>query len=98
MIDRTDLEDFATSQLHDRAIGFAKANGDLDWLWGLLGSIPAAEGQVGDIEGSGMDVAATVSAINAYLRADLDLSETMRPHYIDYILEQQYPTSTSSCA
>jgi hypothetical protein len=89
MIDGADLDRFTTSQLHDRAIGFAKANGDLDWLWGLLRSIPAAEGQVGEIEDSGMDIAATVSAINSYLRADLELSEILRSRYIGYILEQQ---------
>jgi hypothetical protein len=34
--------------LHGRAIGTAKAEGDLDWIWHLLRSIPAAEGEVGD--------------------------------------------------
>ena len=89
MIDRKDLESFPTSQLHEQAIGLAKADNDLDWLWHLLRSIPAAEGQTGDIDDSGMDVASTVSAINGYLRADPDLSDTLRPQYIDYILEQQ---------
>lgn len=49
---------------------------------------PATEGQIGDLDDSGMDVASTVSAINGYLRADRDLSNTLRPQYIDYILEQ----------
>lgn len=89
MIDRQDLESFSTSQLSEQAIGFAKANGDLDWLWRLLRSIPATEGQVGDVEDSGMDIASTVSAINGYLRADRGVSDTLRPRYIDYILEQE---------
>jgi len=58
-------------------------------LWALLRSIPGANGQIGDLEDSGMDVAATVSAINGYLRADPDRSEAPRERYIDYILEQQ---------
>lgn len=70
MIDREDLESLSSAQLHDRAIGSAKAGGDIDWLWHVLGSMPAAEGAVGDIEDSGIDVAAIVSAINRYLRAD----------------------------
>ena len=89
MIGSDDLDAFPTSQLHEQAIGFAKANGDLDWLWHLLHSIPATEGQIGDIDDPGIDVANTVSAINGYLRADRDLSDTLRPQYIDYILEQQ---------
>ena len=89
MISREDLESFPTSQLHEQAIGLAKADDDLDWLWHLLHSIPAAEGQIGDIDDSGMDVTSTVSAINGYLRADRDLSDALRPQYVDYILEQQ---------
>jgi hypothetical protein len=51
--------------------------------------MPAAGGAIGDLEDSGMDVAATVSAINGYLRADPDLVDALRPQYVDYLLEQQ---------
>ena len=89
MIDREDLESSPTGQLQEQAIGFAKANADLDWLWSLLRAIPATEGEIGDLEDSGMDIAATVSAINGYLRADRGASDGLRPAYVDYILEQQ---------
>ncbi len=89
MIGREDFDAFPTHQLREQAIGFAKANTDLDWLWHLLRSIPAAEGQVGEIEDSGMDIAATVSAINGYVRADRGLDDILRSSYIDYILEHQ---------
>ena len=89
MITREDLDLMPTDRLHEQAIGFAKSNRDLDWLWHLLSSIPATEGQIADIGDSGMDVASTVSAINGYLRADRGASETLRPQYIGYILEQQ---------
>ena len=89
MIDREDLESLSSAQLHDRAIGSAKAGGDIDWLWHVLGSMPAAEGAIGDLEDSGLDVAATVSAINGYLRADPKLADALRPQYVDYLLEQQ---------
>ena len=72
--------------LQERAIGTAKAEHDLDWLWHLLRSIPAAEGQVGDLEDSGMDLASTVSAINGYTRADRDLPDTLRSQYVDYLV------------
>lgn len=77
----------ASRDLHDRAIGSAKAQGDLEWLWHLLRSIPAAEGEVGNLEDSGMDMASTVSALNGYARADRDLPDVLRPQYIDYLLE-----------
>ena len=73
--------------LHERAVAMAKAEGDLDWLWHLLRSIPAAEGEVGDLDDSGMDIASTVSAINGYTRTDRDLPGALRPQYVDYLLE-----------
>jgi hypothetical protein len=87
VIAREDLETMTSRDLHDRAIGTAKAEGDLDWLWHLLRSIPAAEGEVGDLEDSGMDMVSTVSAINGYTRADRDLPATLRSQYVDYLLE-----------
>ena len=87
MITREDLETMTSRDLHDRAIGTAKAEGDLDWLWHLLRSLPGAEGEVGDLEDSGMDMLSTVSAINGYTRADRDLPGTLRPQYVDYLLE-----------
>jgi len=87
VITREDLETMTSHDLHDRAIGSAKAEDDLDWLWHLLRSIPATEGEVGDLEDSGMDVAGTVSAINGYARADRDLPDILRTQYVDYLLE-----------
>lgn len=73
--------------LHDRAIDSAKVEGDLDWLWHLLRSIPAAEGEIGDLEDSGLDMASTVSALNGYARVDRGLPDVLRPQYVDYLLE-----------
>lgn len=89
MIDREDLESSPTGQLQEQAIGFAKANDDLDWLWSMLRAIPATDGELGDLEDSEMDIAATVSAINGYLRADRSVPDALRSQFIDYILEQQ---------
>jgi hypothetical protein len=87
VITRDDLEPMTSRDLQDRAIGTAKAERDLDWLWHLLRSIPAAEGEVGELEDSGMDMASTVSAINGYTRADRDLPDTLRSQYVDYLVE-----------
>jgi len=87
VITREDLETMTSRDLQDRAIGTAKAEGDLDWLWHLLRSIPTAEDEVGDLENSGMDMPSTVSAINGYTRADRELPDTLRSQYVDYLLE-----------
>jgi hypothetical protein len=87
VITREDLETMTSRDLHERAIDTAKAGGDLEWLWHLLRSIPAAETEVGDLEDSGMGIAGTVSAINGYARADRDLPDVLRPQYVDYLLE-----------
>jgi hypothetical protein len=86
VITHEDLETMTSADLHDRAIRSARAAGDLDWLWQLLRSIPAAEGEVGDLEDSEMDVASTVSAINGYARADRDLPDELRSQYVDYLI------------
>jgi hypothetical protein len=87
VITRDDLETMTSGDLHERAIGMAKAEKDLEWLWHLLRSIPAAEDQIGDLEDTGMDMASTVSAINGYARADRDLPDTLRSQYVEYLLE-----------
>jgi hypothetical protein len=87
MITREDLDTFSSSQLHSRAIDLAKSESDLDWLWHLLGSIPATEGQLGELDESGLDIASLVTAINGYVRADRTTEDTLRPQYIDYLLE-----------
>jgi hypothetical protein len=87
VITREDLETMTSRELHDRAIGAARAERDLDWLWHLLRSIPGPEDEVGDLEDSGMDIASTVSAINGYTRADRNLPDTLRSQYVDYLLE-----------
>jgi hypothetical protein len=87
MITSRDLETLSSRQLHERALDLAKAEGDIDWLWHLLGSIPAAGGQLGDLDESGLDIAGLISAINGYIRADRSAEEALRPQYVDYILE-----------
>ena len=87
MVTREDLETMSSRDLHERAIVTAKSERDLDWLWHVLRSIPAAEGEVGDLEDSGMDMASTVSAVNSYIRADRDLPDTLRSQYVDYLLQ-----------
>ena len=87
MITREDLEAFSSSQLRERALGTARAVGDVDWLWHLLGSIPTAEGQLGELDDSGLDIPRLISAINGYVRADASSAEVLRPQCIEYLLE-----------
>jgi hypothetical protein len=87
MVTREDLETFSSDQLHSRAFDLAKTEGDIEWLWHLLGSIPATEGQLGELDESGLDIASLVSAINGYLRADRSIEDSLRPQFVDYLLE-----------
>jgi len=87
MTTREDLEALSSRQLREQALQLAKTDGDIEWLWNLLGSIPAAEGQLGDLEGSGLDVASLISGINGYVRVDGSVDDTLRPHNIEYLLE-----------
>ena len=51
---------------------------DIDWLWHLLGSIPAAEGQLGDLDDSRLDIASLITAINGYIPAVVTIGERRR--------------------
>ena len=87
MITREDLETLSSPQLHEQAIALAKTGQDIDWLWHLLGSIPATEGQLGELDESGLDVASLISAINGFIRADRSADDALRPQYVAYLLE-----------
>jgi hypothetical protein len=87
MTTRADLESLSSRQLREQALQLAKTDRDIDWLWSLLGSIPATEGQLGDLEGSGLDIVSLISGINGYIRTDRSLDDTLRPSNVDYLLE-----------
>jgi hypothetical protein len=87
MITREDLETLTSHQLHEQAVSLGKSGGDIDWLWQLLGSIPGIEDQLGELDDSGLDIPAIIGAINGYVRADRTTEDTLRPQYVDYLLE-----------
>jgi hypothetical protein len=87
MIRRDDLETLTSHQLHEQAVRLGKSGGDIDWLWQLLGSIPGIEDQLGELDDSGLDIPAIIGAINGYVRADRTTEDTLRPQYVDYLLE-----------
>jgi hypothetical protein len=87
LITREDLETFSSEQLHRRALDLAKTERDIDWLWHVLGSIPAAEGQIGELDNSDLDIASLVTAINRYILADRSAEDALRPQYVEYLLE-----------
>ena len=87
MITREDLETLSSPQLHEQAIALAKTGQDIDWLWHLLGSIPATEGQLGELDESGLDVASLIGAINSFTRADRSADDALRPQYVAYLVE-----------
>jgi hypothetical protein len=87
MIRRDDLETLTSHQLHEQAVRLGKSGGDIDWLWQLLGSIPGIEDQLGELDDSGLDIPAIIGALNGYVRADRSTEDTLRPQYVDYLLE-----------
>ena len=87
VITREDLETLTSPQLHEQALALAKTQQDVDWLWQLLGSIPATEGQLGDLDNSGLDVASLITAINGFTRADRSADDALRPQYVAYLAE-----------
>jgi hypothetical protein len=82
----TDLDALPSRELHDLAVRRALHHADLGFFWELLRAIPAAETLEGDVREAGEDLT-KVSALlsDALTSGEGDLSDALRPFYIDYL-------------
>jgi len=82
----TNLDALPSRELHDLAVRRALHHADLGFFWELLRAIPAAETLEGDVREAGEDLT-KVSALlsDALTSGKGDLSDALRPFYIDYL-------------
>ncbi|MEA2476875.1 MAG: hypothetical protein QOC87_1074 [Actinomycetota bacterium] len=87
-MDRTDLDQLSSHELHDRAVSHATHHLDIAFLWRLIKSIPAAEAAAGDIGEAEVDVVSAANVLNDVVHSgEGDLADSLRPLYIDYLAE-----------
>lgn len=92
-----ELEALSSHQLHDLAVRRATHRLDVEFLWELLRSIPAAEAIEGDEYRSASDMTHLSALISDALGSgEGKIADELRPLYIDYLRRHGYPSGTSS--
>jgi hypothetical protein len=85
-MDRTELDQLSTEELHDRAMARARSHADVGFLWSVARALPAAEIASGHPDRSGADIVSLTSLISDFLRSgEGDVGEALRPLYVDYL-------------
>ncbi len=85
-MDRTELDQLSTEELHDRAMDRARHHADIGFLWSVTKALPAAEMASGHPGRSGADIVSLTSLISDFLHSgEGDVGEALRPLYIDYL-------------
>ncbi|MFC4589643.1 hypothetical protein [Sphaerisporangium corydalis] len=85
-MDQDELQSLSPKELHDRAVHYAVAHGDLGFLWELLKVIPAAEAASGHADETANNLS-RVSALlsDAMASGEGELGEALRPVYVEYL-------------
>jgi hypothetical protein len=86
-MDRTELEQLPSKELHDRAIKSALHRLDVRFLWSLVEAVPTAEAAVGHIEEARSDVFSLASLLTDVVHSgdEAEVADALRPMYIDYL-------------
>ena len=87
-MDRAELDQLPTEELHDRAMERARSHADIAFLWSVARALPAAEMASGHPDRSGADIVSLTSLISDFLHSgEGDVGEALRPLYIDYLVK-----------
>ncbi len=86
MATREELDKLSARELHDLAVRRALHHLDVEFLWELLRSIPAAEAS----EGHDIEAGRDITKVTALLADAIDsgkgnVAEALRPLYLDYL-------------
>jgi hypothetical protein len=83
---RQELEELSSTELHDRAVHYARRHLDVKFLWNLMRMVPAAEVAAGQEDQAEYDVNHWSSQVaDTFRDDDGKLSDALRPVYIDYL-------------
>jgi hypothetical protein len=83
---REELDALSSRELHDKAVHRALHHADIEFLWELLRSIPAAEASEGHTNEAGADITKVSALIaDALDSGKTDIADALRPLYLDYL-------------
>jgi hypothetical protein len=85
---REELEALTSKELHDRAVHRAEKHLDVKFLWNLMKLVPAAEAGTGQAGEADYDIVHWSGQVaDTFRDDDGDLSDALRPVYVDYLVE-----------
>ena len=88
MSTREELDALSSRELHDLAVRRALHHLDVEFLWELLRTIPAAVASEGHDAEAGRDIThLSVLIDDAIDSGEGDLAEALRPLYLDYLVK-----------
>jgi hypothetical protein len=86
-MDRAELEQLSSEELHDRAVKRAVQHADVRFLWRLIKAVPVAEAAVGHIDEAEADVFSLSSLITDAVTSgdEPEVADALRPMYLEYL-------------
>ena len=90
-MDKDELEQLTSKQLHDLAVRSAVHRADIRFLWALVEAVPTAEAAVGHVEEARSDVFSLASLLTDVVHSgdEAEVADALRPMYLDYL--QRHP-------
>lgn len=90
-LDRDELDQLSSQELHQRAMHVAVRRLDAAFLWSLISALPAAQAAGGHVDEAQTDVTSLSALISDVLHAGgTDAADALRPLYIDYLAKHQH--------
>jgi hypothetical protein len=87
---RDELDALSSQELHDRAVKRAEKHLDVKFLWNLMKLVPAANAAAGQQDEADYDVVHWSGQVaDTFRDDDGNLSDALRPVYLDYL--EQHP-------
>jgi hypothetical protein len=84
--DQQALEQLAGEELHKLALREAVARRDLDFFWGLIELLPAAEAAAGRLDKAVADATTLRAHVDDVTDSGRgEIAEMLRPYYLDYL-------------
>jgi hypothetical protein len=85
---RDELDALSSRELHDLAVRRALRHVDVEFLWGLLRAVPAAEAAEGSSVEAGRDITKVTALLSdAFGSGDANIADALRPLYLDYLVK-----------
>jgi hypothetical protein len=85
-VDRSQLEQMSSHELHEAAVHRAVRHADLGFLWSLVKALPTAEAASGNVRAAEGDVMSMSALLADAVSSDEGrLADALRPLYIDYL-------------